>query len=132
MAALGASHCGPAARDVALSVVEALLQHQEDVAAEKTAAGSSGMAAEAVDAEEAEYSEVLAPHATPLLAALRAVVLAATGNTGRVCFGYFSTSKALNFCRCLAPQATRLLTALQAVVLAATATPAGQALVSFT
>lgn len=77
VAALGAPHCGRASRDVALSAVESLLRHQE--------------AAEAVEATEAEeagesgtFAAVLAPHAPALLAALRSVVLAATGGGGKV------------------------------------------------
>jgi hypothetical protein len=77
VAALGAPHCGRASRDVALSAVESLLQHQE--AAEATEA------AEEADAGDSEtFAAVLAPHAPALLAALRAVVLAATGGGGKV------------------------------------------------
>lgn len=111
VAALGTPHCGPAARDAALTVVEALLRHQEEAAAEAAEAAEAADAAEASDAADAmaeddvpaasaktddnaaeaeaagdedaaEFAEVLAPHAAALLVALRSVVLAATGGSG--------------------------------------------------
>ena len=76
VAALGAPHCGRPSRDAALSVVEALLRHQEVAEAE---------AADAVDVDfAAVFAAVLAPHAPALLAALRSVVLAATGSGSKV------------------------------------------------
>jgi hypothetical protein len=85
VAALGAPHCGRAARDAALSVVESLLQHQEAAAA-AVAVVEAAEAQEAGGGEEAAaFAAVLEPHATALLAALRSVVVAATGSGGKVC-----------------------------------------------
>ena len=85
VAALGAPHCAPASRDAALSVVESLLDHRQDALNSPAAAAVVGAAASEGQQEAAEgapAADVLAPHAGALLAALRAVVLSATGSGG--------------------------------------------------
>jgi len=94
VAALGAPHCSPPARDTALSVIEALLQHQDDAAAVSESMETDGRQDGQQEAAEAAAA-VLAPHGGALLTALRTVVLSATGGGSG---GKVGTAPRLHMC----------------------------------